>query len=170
MLAFYWEFGADIVEKQVTAKWGEGFLSKLSRDLMAEFPDMKGFSKRNLELIRQWYLFYNQKSTIAKQPVSQLETNIGQQAVALITQIPWGHNIAIVSKCKNIDEALYYVQSTVARNWSRSVLIHQIESDTYEREGKSITNFISTLPKPQSDLAMQALKDPYIFDFLTIFI
>lgn len=77
------------MEKQVTAKWGEGFLSKLSRDLMAEFPDMKGFSKRNSERIRQWYLFYNQKSTIVKQPVSQLETRIGQQAVAQITQGTW---------------------------------------------------------------------------------
>lgn len=168
MLAFYWELGADIVEKQATAKWGEGFISKLSHDLMAEFPDMKGFSKRNLELIRQWHLFYNRKSTIAKQAVSQLETKIGQQAVAQLTQIPWGHNIAIISKCKNIVEALYYVQSTMAHNWSRSVLVHQIESGLYEREGKSTTNFISTLPKPQSDLAVQTLKDPYIFDFLTM--
>lgn len=156
LLNFYWELGADIVEKQATAKWGDGFLSKLSRDLMAEFPDMKGFSKRNLELMRQWYLFYTKENSIAQQAVSQL------------IQVPWGHNIAIISKCKNIDEALYYVQNTMTYNWSRSVLVHQIESGLYEREGKSITNFKSALPKPQSDLAVQILKDPYVFDFLTM--
>lgn len=168
MLNFYWELGADIVEKQVTAKWGDGFLSKLSYDFMTEFPDMKGFSKRNLELIRQWYLFYAQKKPIAKQAVSQFETTIGQQAVSQLKKIPWGHNIAIISKCKNIDEALSYVQNTMIYNWSRSVLVHQIESGLYEREGKSITNFKLTLPEPQSDLAVQTLKDPYIFDFLTM--
>lgn len=156
LLNFYWELGADIVEKQANAKWGDGFLSKLSHDLMAEFPDMKGFSERNIKYIRQWFLFYNSQKAI------------GQQAVAQLTQIPWGHNIAIISKCKNIDKALYYLQNTITNNWSRSVLIHQIESGLYERKGKSITNFKLALPKPQSDLAMQALKDPYVFDFLTM--
>jgi predicted nuclease of restriction endonuclease-like (RecB) superfamily len=156
MLNFYWELGADIVEKQTTSKWGEGFLLKLSQDLMLEFPGIKGFSKRNLELIRQWYLFYKQETAIAKQAVSQL------------TQIPWGHNIAIIAKCKNIQEALYYVQNIMAHHWSRSVLVHQIESGLYGREGKAITNFTKTLPKPQSDLAVQTLKDPYVFDFLTM--
>ena len=125
---------------------------------MSEFPDMKGFSKRNLELIRQWYLFYSQ---IAKQAVSQLQ-------LAQVTQIPWGHNIAIISKCKDIKEAIYYVQNTITHNWSRNVLVHQIESALYKREGKAITNFPLALPKPQSDLARQTLKDPYIFDFLSM--
>lgn len=156
MLNFYWELGADIVEKQAAAKWGDGFLNKLSLDLIAEFPDMKGFSERNIKYIRQWFLFYNSQKTI------------GQQAVAQLVQIPWGHHIAIISKCKNTDEALYYVQNTVTYFWSRSVLVHQIESGLYEREGKSITNFKSTLPQPQSDLAVQTLKDPYIFDFLNL--
>ena len=156
MLNFYWELGADILEMQTNAKWGEGFLSKLSQDLMCEFPGIKGFSKRNLELIRQWYLFYNQEITIAKQAVSQL------------IRIPWGHNIAIIAKCKNIHEALYYVHNTMIHHWSRSVLVHQIESGLYVREGKAITNFPKTLPPPQSDLAIQTLKDPYVFDFLTM--
>jgi len=138
MLNFYWELGADIVEKQVTAKWGDGFLSKLNYDLMIEFPDMKGFSKRNLELIRQWYLFYTQKKPIAKQAVSQFETNIGEQAVAQLIKLPWGHNIAIISKCKNIDEALCYVQNTMTYNWSRSVLVHQIESGLYKTWGRGV--------------------------------
>ena len=167
MLFFYWELGADIVEKQSMSKWGEGFLSKLSRDLLREFPDMKGFSTRNLKYIKQWFLFYTLQKSIGQQVVAQLEKAISQQVVGQITQIPWGHNIAIISKCQNIDEALYYVQNTLIHNWSRSVLVHQIESRLHEREGKSITNFTSVLPKPQSDLAIQTLKDPYIFDFLT---
>ena len=158
LLKLYWSIGADIVARQKNAKWGDNFLLRLSKDLMSEFPDMKGFSKRNLELIRQWYLFYSQ---IAKQAVSQLP-------LAQITQIPWGHNIAIISKCKDMKEALYYVQNTITHNWSRNVLVHQIESALYKREGKAITNFPLTLPKPQSDLARQTLKDPYVFDFLSM--
>lgn len=175
LLVFYWELGEDIVAKQSTAQWGDGFLLQLSKDLMTDFPDMKGFSKRNLELIRQWHLFYKTSDLpvqIAKQPVSQLsrkdDGEIRQQVVDQITSIPWGHNIAIIAKCKNVDEALFYVQSTQTHNWSRSVLVHQIESGLYRREGRSVNNFAVTLPKPQSDLALQTLKDPYIFDFLSM--
>ena len=167
LLMFYWELGRDIVNKQKDARWGDGFLKQLSIDLMAEFPDMKGFSKRNLELIRQWYSFWH-KETIAKQPVSQLEIEKSQQAVALLTQIPWGHNIVIISKCKTPDEAFFYIQKTIQNNWSRSVLTHHIESNLFKREGKSVTNFEATLPAPQSDLARETLKDPYNFDFLTL--
>lgn len=162
LLNLYWSLGAEIVEKQARAKWGDGLIDQLSRDLSVEFPDMKGFSRRNLMYVQEWYLFYT-KST-----GQQLVGQIVQQPVALITQIPWGHNIAIVSKCKNTDEALYYAQSASKYNWSRSVLVHQIESGLYQREGKAVSNFAVTLPKPQSDLAVQTLKDPYIFDFLSI--
>lgn len=164
LLVLYWELGADIVAKQEHTKWGEGLINRLSKDLMSEFPDMKGFSRSNLMYIKKWYLFYSKSSTIVQQPVGQ----IGQQVIAQITQIPWGHNIAIISKCKNVKEALYYVQNTITHNWSRSVLVHQIESGLYKRKGKSVTNFALTLPKPQSDLAEQTLKDPYIFDFLSM--
>ena len=175
LLSFYWELGENIVAKQSTVQWGDGFLLQLSKDLMADFPDVKGFSRRNLEIIRQWHQFYKTTDLsvqIAKQPVSQLScTDDGvksQQVVGQITSIPWGHNIAIIAKCKNIDEALFYVQSTQTHNWSRSVLVHQIESGLYRREGKSVNNFAVTLPKPQSDLALQTLKDPYVFDFLSM--
>ena len=156
LLKLYWSIGADIVARQKSAKWGDSLLLRLSKDLMAEFPDMKGFSERNLKYIRQWYVFYSKEKTF------------GQQLVAQIIQIPWGHNIAIISKCRNIEEALFYVQKTSTHSWSRSVLIHQIEIGLYKREGKAITNFPLTLPRPQSDLAHQTLKDPYIFDFLSM--
>ena len=153
LLQFYWELGADIVEKQATTKWGDGFITRLSQDLMAEFPDIKGFSKRNLELIRKWYCFWSVQDEIAKQ---------------LATQIPWWHNVVIITKTKNVDEALFYVQKTIQNNWSRSVLTHHIESDLFKREGKAINNFKATLPEPQSDLAIETLKDPYNFDFLAL--
>ncbi len=156
LLTFYWELGADIVEKQKETRWGDGFLTQLSKDLMAEFPDIKGFSKRNLEQIRRWYLFYNQDGKIAQQAASQL------------TQIPWWHNVIIVSKTHSIDEALFYVRKTIENGWSRSVLTHQIENGLINRAGKAITNFDTTLPAPQSDLAKETIKDPYCFDFLTM--
>lgn len=176
LLNFYWELGADLVAKQTQAKWGEGFLSQLSKDLMSEFPTVKGFSLRNLKYVKQWYLFYNQDNTIGQQAVAQLPNHVvshsphqkGQQPVAQITRIPWGHNLVIVTKCKHLDEALYYVQNTIVHGWSRSVLTHQIESGLWQREGKSITNFAETLPANQSDLATQTLKDPYVLDFLTL--
>ncbi|MEO1393081.1 MAG: PDDEXK nuclease domain-containing protein [Cyanobacteria bacterium J06634_5] len=156
LLEFYWALGADIVKRQKDSAWGSGFLEQLSQDLRVEFPDMKGFSRRNLERMRQWYLFYADADEIATQPVSQL------------SQIPWSHNIAIVSKCQSVAEALYYVQNTIDYGWSRNVLTHQLESKLWEREGKAISNFSTTLPSPQSDLAQQALKDPYVFDFLSL--
>lgn len=164
LLTFYWDLGADIVKRQKTAKWGSGFLKQLSADLMAEFPDMKGFSQRNLESVRQWHLFYSQ-------PITNYATSccaIGQQLVGQLVRIPWGHNLVIISKCKDVSEALYYVNKTIEHNWSRNVLTHQIESGLYLREGKAVTNFAETLPAPQSDLAQQLIKDPYNFDFLTL--
>lgn len=165
MLNFYWELGADIVEKQSAAKWGDGFLGKLSQDLMTEFPDMRGFSLSNLKYIKQWYLFYSAHESIGQQLVGRLKKANVQQLVA---QIPWGHNLVIISKIKDTNEALFYVQKIIQNNWSRAVLTHQIESGLYGREGKAITNFKATLPLPQSDLARQTLKDPYSFDFLTL--
>lgn len=132
LLEFYWALGVDIVERQKDSKWGSGFLNQLSQDLMAEFPDMKGFSKRNLERIRRWYLFYIDSDLIATQPVSQL------------SQIPWSHNIVIVSKCCSVEEALYYVNNTIRYGWSRNVLTHQLESKLWEREGKAVSNFSVT--------------------------
>ncbi len=164
LLEFYWGLGKDIVDKQANATWGDGFLKQLSHDLMREFPDVKGFSLRNMAFIRQWYLFWNQESVIVKQPVSQLS----QQLVDQLTQIPWGHNLKIIAKCKNRTEALYYVQQTQVHGWSRSVLTHQIESGLWQRDGKAVNNFAATLPAIQSDLAQQTLKDPYVFDFLTL--
>lgn len=163
LLQFYWDLGADMVTRQARWDWGSGFIKQLSADLMSEFPEMTGFSVRNLKYIRQWHLFWAADS-IGQQAVAQL----AKQPVSLIFAIPWGHNLAIIAKCKQHDEALYYVQATQTHGWSRSVLVHQIESGLYQREGKAVTNFAQTLPAAQSDLARQMLKDPYKFDFFSL--
>lgn len=117
LLQFYWELGADIVAKQAHQAWGSGFLQRLSEDLSREFPEMKGFSKRNLEQIRRWYLFWQgQSPAIAKQLASQLFS------------VPWWHHVTIITKCQSRTEARYYLQQTHAYGWSRVMLTHQIES------------------------------------------
>lgn len=176
LLDLYWTLGENIVKNQDQHSWGDAFIKSLAKDLQKEFPDMKGFSETNIKYIRRWYLFYTKGlQDVAKiendgsnskglQPVAQFD----ERVINLIKQIPWGHNQRIINKCKTIDEAVYYVNKTIENGWSRNVLVHQMESGLYSREGKSITNFEKRLPALQSDLARQTLKDPYNFDFLTI--
>ena len=161
MLKLYWFIGSEIVKKQKTANWGDGLLKQVSADLKKEFPEMKGFSTRNLHFMKQWYLYWYKELIIVQQLVSQLEKSP-------IFQIPWGQNLVIISKSNSIKEALFYVNKTIENNWSRNVLLNQIESKLYERQGKAITNFDKQLPVQNSDLAKEILKDPYNFDFLTI--
>ena len=163
LINMYWGMGKDIVEKQEKSKWGDGLMVQLSTDLKKEFPDIQGFSKRNIQYIRRWYLFYNQDVEIVQQAVAQLE--LVQQFVA---QIPWGHNLKIISKCKSVDEAFFYINKTIELGWSRDTLDTHIKLNEYKRIGSSATNFALTLPSVQSDLARQTLKDPYNFDFLTL--
>lgn len=155
-----------ITEKLNETQWGDKIIDQLSKDLKAEFPDMKGLSRSNLFYAKQFYIFY--QSSIVQQAAGQL----GQQAVDPIwkqpvAQIPWGHNILISSKSEDIQEAGFYLQQTLENNWSRDMLALQIKSRLYQRQGKAITNFGQTLPAPLGDLAQQTLKDPYMFDFMT---
>lgn len=151
LIGFYWDLGKLIAEKQAQANWGNGLFKQLSRDLKLEFPEMNGLSSRNLHYAHQFYQFY--KGSIVQQ---------------LVAQLPWGHNILIISKSHGLEEAQFYVQQTLENNWSRDILGLQIKSDLYRRKGKSITNFKQSLPEPLSELAQQTLKDPYIFDFLSL--
>ena len=162
LLNLYWELGKKITEKQKEYSWGDSFISNLSNDLKKEFPDMKGFSVQNLKNIRYWYLFYAEY-LIGLQPVSQLKKIENK-----IKSMPWGHNQRIMYKCKSVREAIFYVEKTIENGWSRTILEHQIDSKLYERLGSAISNFDSRLPKVQSELAKQTIKDPYNFDFLTL--
>jgi predicted nuclease of restriction endonuclease-like (RecB) superfamily len=135
LLCLYWDLAEQIVVKQQQAAWGDGFLLQMSKDLKTEFPEMKGFSKRNLELMRQWYRFWSDESSIAQQPATQLRK---PPVMPEVFKIPWWHNIVILTKIKDIDQAMFYVQRTIVNNWSRSVLTHHIETRLYQREGKAI--------------------------------
>lgn len=161
MLRLYWEIGQEIVEKAQKAQWGDMLIPQLSRDLMEEFPEMKGFSSTNLKYMRSFYLFYNQGNVIGQQLVDQLKMD------QLFT-IPWGHHILLFTKCKTIDEARFYIQKSAENGWSRNMLMNIFETNLYAVSGKAITNFVSQLPAPQSDLAQQMVKDPYNFDFLAM--
>jgi predicted nuclease of restriction endonuclease-like (RecB) superfamily len=190
LLGLYWHLGTEILDKERSAPWGTSFLPRLSKDLQNEFPELKGFSLTNLKYIRIWVAFY--QPIIGQQVVDQLEVSFepqkpgkssaearkqvvkkfGQQPVdqipAFLTIIPWGHHLQIITKCKKIEEALFYISETSKNNWSRAVLVHQMESCLYKRKGKSLSNFEYTLPAPQSDLAKELLKNPYNLGFLSL--
>ena len=148
LIRLHWEVGKSILEREKTSRWGDKVLDKLSRDLRDEFPDMKGFSRTNLKYMRMFAQAYPEFS---QQPVDQL---------------PWGHNTVLITKVKDPKRRLWYAAQTIEHGWSRAVLVHQIESDLYSRQGQALTNFERALPAPQSDLARELVKDPYNLDFL----
>ena len=152
LIGLYLEIGKKLSQSE-TASWGKKIVEHLANDLRKEFPDMKGFSRSNIFAMKQVYQAYEDAP------------NSVQQLVGLI---PWGHNILIVTKIKELSVRQWYLEKTIQNGWSRSILSAQIESSLHEREGKAVTNFLTTLPPLQSELAQQTLKDPYIFDFLTI--
>lgn len=152
LILLYWQIGRDILARQQAQGWGAKIVDQLAKDLTAAFPDMKGFSRRNLLYMR---------SFAEQWP----EAEFVQQAVA---QLPWGHNIMIITKCGSVHEARFYIEQTLEQGWSRDVLALQLKSNLYARAGKAVTNFSRTLPLPQSDLAQQTLKDPYTFDFMAM--
>lgn len=156
MLTMYWEIGQSISQKVEAMQWGTSIVDVLAKDLKKLFPNQKGFSRTNLFYMKKWFEFYS---------LNQVEFEKVQQ---LVGQIPWGQNIVIMNKSKDKQEALFYLNKTLINNWSRAVLTHQIELDLYHRQAKAISNFESTLIKPDSELAVETLKDPYKFDFLTL--
>lgn len=152
LILLYWQIGMDILTRQQQEGWGAKVVERLAKDLKREFPDIKGFSSRNLKYMRAFAETY---------PDAQFV----QQAAA---QIPWFHHCVLMDRVKEAQARLWYIQQTAENGWSRAVLEMQIESNLYQRQGGAVTNFARTLPPPQSDLAQQLLKDPYNFDFLTL--
>jgi len=150
LIFLYWQIGHEILQRQNKLGWGAKVIDRLAKDLRKAFPDMKGFSPRNLKYMRSFAEAYPDKEIV-------------QQAAA---QIPWFHHCVLMDKIKNKIEREWYIRMAVENGWSRNVLVHQIESGLYQRQGKAATNFGRTLAPPQSDLAEQTLKDPYLFDFL----
>ena len=183
LLKIYWEIGKAILEQQKKAGWGAKIIDRLAVDLKIEFPDFKGLSVRNLKYMRAFAEAYPEFSSFALPPdapiLNTAKTTIVQQAAAqsgngntdsfvqqLAAQLPWGHHQVLLDKVKTREQQLFYMQKCVENGWSRSILVEQIESGLYERQGKAISNFRQTLPQLQSDLVQQSLKNPYIFDFI----
>lgn len=170
MLRLYWEVGALLVQKQKQAGWGTGALYRLAADLRNDLPDVKGFSERNLKLMTQFFREYPDFPTIGQPLVAPLESGpwTEEKGQPLVALLPWAHNIILIQKVKDRSIRSWYAGQALEHGWSRNVLALMIKNHVHERQGKSITNFSKTLLPPQSDLATQLLKDPYIFDFLTI--
>lgn len=152
LVMLYWHIGREIIERQDKEGWGSKVVDRLAKDLHKEFPDMGGFSRSNLLYMRAFAEAYPAPSIV--QP--------------LVGQIPWGHNVLLLSRLKKPEHRLWYAQATIANGWSRAVLDVQIATHAHRRQGRAITNFKRTLPAERSDLAQQTLKDPYTFEFLGI--
>lgn len=152
LVLLYWHIGREILERQKAQGWGAKVIEQLSKDLRAAFPEMKGFSRTNLLYMRSFAENYPDEQFV-------------QQVAG---QIPWFHNCVILDKTKTPEEREFYIHKIIENGWSRNVLVWQMKSKLFERQGKAVTDFELTLPKPQSDLANQLLKDPYNFDFLTL--
>jgi predicted nuclease of restriction endonuclease-like (RecB) superfamily len=152
LVLLYWGIGKEILSRQKEDGWGTRVVDRLAKDLRSEFPDMQGLSPRNLGYMKAFAEAWPEEAIL-------------QQAVA---KLPWGHNVRILDRVKNSEERLWYVERAIEYGWSRNILVMQIESGLYRRQGRAATNFHATLPKPQSDLAQQLIKDPYNFDFLTL--
>jgi len=164
LIQLYWDIGREVAGRQQEEGWGSAAIERLSRDLRGAFPDVQGFSPRNLWRMRLLYLSYTREAGPLL-PHPELDGECLPQAVA---EIPWGHNIVLMEKLPGPAERLWYARKTVEHGWSRSVLLHQIETRLHARSGRAVTNFDRALPEGQTDLVRELLKDPYHFEFLQL--
>lgn len=169
MLKFYWSVGRDIVNRDAENVYGSGFYKNLSLDLKEALPECKGFSRQNLQYMKKMYLLYSKEFTNCPQVVGNSDNEICPQAVGdFIFSIPWGHHRILIDKYYekgDTDTALFYAHKVVEEGWSRDVLANFIDSNLHLRQGKALTSFSRLLPAPESDLAQELTKDPYVFDF-----
>lgn len=192
-LLFNWQLGRDLVVRRAEEHWGAGVVEQVSLDLKAAFPKAKGFSARNLWNMKKWYIFYSSNKTNQKlqQLVAELQTSDNKQKTKLqqlgaeiqeaefndelglafplaFSFVPWGHHIEITTKCKDIDEALFYIQQTINEGWSRNTLDNCLRADLYHTQGEAISNFSDYLTPEQSKLAQEITKDTYDFGFIEL--
>lgn len=150
MVLLYWDIGGQILDKQQSQGWGAKVIDRLSLDLGKAFPEMKGFSPRNLKYMRAFRSHWPDLAIV-------------QEALA---QLPWSHNITLIEKLSTVEERLWYARQAFKYGWSQPILFLQIGAQAYLRSGKALNNFPATLPSTESDMAVQVFKDPYLFDFL----
>ncbi|KWU49791.1 PDDEXK nuclease domain-containing protein [Pseudomonas palleroniana] len=152
LVLLYWQIGHDILTRQAEQGWGSKVIDRLAQDLRTAFPRMKGFSPRNLKYMRAFAEAW---------PDSEFVQEV-------LAQLPWYHQLALLDKLPSPETRRWYIAQAIEHNWSRNTLVMQIENRLLERSGKAVSNFEYHLPKPQSDLARESLKDPYRFDFLSL--
>jgi len=173
LIRLYWEIGGMIHERQQQEGWGAAVIPRLARDLHNELPEEKGFSERNIKRMLAFHRAYPQANFVP-QAVAPLESDAKvPQAAALfpaelLLALPWGHHAELMAKVKEPSTRQWYMRAAVEHGWSRSILVMQIESAAHQRQGITTSNFAQRLPAPESELVQQTLKDPYIFDFLTL--
>ena len=191
-LLFNWELGRDLVQKKAEERWGAGVVEQVSLDLRREFPNAEGFSVANLWFMKKWYLFYSSAETSEKlyqfgreigdgkllQPVKELKYTgneqtqklyqTGREFPAPFALVPWRHHVEIISKCKSVDEALFYIGKTIEQGMSRAALVNCIKANLYEHQGKILNNFAEHMPALQSKLVQEVLKENYDFGFATV--
>lgn len=190
-LLFNWQLGRDLVQKKAEERWGAGVVEQVSLDLKREFPDAEGFSTRNLWYMKQWYFFYTQGDAPIQHQVGAVLEKLENQYEKKLHQVgaekqveklyqyegefpvsfalvPWRHHVEIITKCKSINEALFYVGKTIEQGLSRDALINSIKANLYEHQGKIINNFTDYLPALQSKLVQEVLKENYDFGFATV--
>lgn len=185
MIAMYWDIGRMIHQRQKEKGWGAGIIPRLAVDLRNELPEVKGFSERNIGYMIRFAREYGTRpilqQAVAKlavtgtpmekvpRPVAQIQkTDSLPTLQRIVAQIPWGHNILLMERVKDLPARLWYMQQTIEQGWSRDTLAAMIKGKAHERQGGAVSNFAARLPSPQSELARQLLKDPYVFDFLTL--
>ena len=171
LIQMYWDIGHILHERQRQQGWGAGIIPKLARDIVNELPEVKGFSERNLKRMLRFYREYafppgveQQDSLDSPDPEKPVSIKV-PQAVALL---PWGHNMLLIERIKDKAERFWYAEQVHIQGWSRDSLLQMIKGNTYARQGSAVSNFKTLLPVSHSELVQQTLKDPYIFDFLTL--
>ncbi|AYE98742.1 DUF1016 domain-containing protein [Mycobacterium paragordonae] len=152
LVSTYWEVGKEILARQDAEGWGARVIDRLASDLKERFPDAKGFSPRNLKYMRAFAAAWPDRAIVQ----------------APLAQLPWYHHVALIEKLDSYDLRLWYAQAAIDEGWSRNVLAHNIAAQLHQRAGRAVTNFADTLLPADSDLAQQATRDPYLFDFVGI--
>ena len=169
LLKYNWQLGRDIVEMNVEQRWGESVIVQLSKDLKMAMPEAQGLSKTNIYYCRKFYQLYNPSNEFFHQLEGKTSEGENFHQLGGIFEIPWRHHCLIMDKVKDdVPKALFYIRQTIENGWSRSMLLNFIGTDLYERQGKALTNFKSTLPEVSGDLAQELTKDPYCFAFTGI--
>ncbi|HWB12773.1 MAG TPA: PDDEXK nuclease domain-containing protein [Pirellulales bacterium] len=187
LVHLYWDIGRIIDARQQREGWGAGVIPRLAHELANELPEEKGFSERNIKSMLAFYRAYPDPAQFVQQAAAQLPTprkrlqvaarlepaekvqqSAAQLPASILWSIPWFHHVVLMTKVKDMSSRLWYMQQTLANGWSRNVLLLMIKSEAHTRQGRAVTNFERVLPAPRSDLVRQTLKDPYIFDFLTL--